>query len=155
MNCKNVQASLSAYLDREMSRDESLEIREHLADCERCREEEAALVCLKQLLRGVPTVEPDEAFESRLTSAVFGGKATTTHAPTKVSYLLVSGVAAAAMLTTLVLLSAIGRNGETRPSPQPSGPDVVSQISQDRAFDAGSDPLSGTPVVMPMNYAHR
>jgi hypothetical protein len=25
-------------------------------------------------------------------------------------------------------------------------------ISRDRAFDAGSDPLSGTPVVMPMTY---
>jgi anti-sigma factor RsiW len=155
MNCKNVQTSLSAYIDRELPREDSLDIREHLAGCDRCREEEASLLCLKQLLRDVPTFEPDSEFESRLTAAVFGAKPAPAKVQSKVSYLLMSGVAAAAMLTTLMLLSALGRNGDPQPLPHNEGPDVVSQISQDRAFDAGSDPLSGTPVVMPMNYVHR
>jgi anti-sigma factor RsiW len=152
MNCKNVQASLSAYLDRELDREEMLEIRQHLADCERCSEEEASLSSLKHLLRDVPSYEPSAEFEQRLVSNVLGAPAETGNVVTKVSYLLVSSVAAAAMLATLVVLSALGRQGDPQVMTNTPGSDVVFDISRDRAFDAGSDPLSGTPVVMPMNY---
>src|SRR3569832_1017742 len=107
MNCKNVQASLSAYLDRELPCEEIQAIREHLYDCERCQEEESSLNALKQLLRGAPTVEPPAEFEDRLIANVFGAKEEG-HLPAKISYLLVSGVAAAAMLATLCVLSALG-----------------------------------------------
>jgi anti-sigma factor RsiW len=151
MNCKNVTANLSAYLDRELSREEMLDIRGHLSDCERCREEEASLNSLKQLLRDVPSVEPSSDFETRLTAAVLGGRTETAPTHAKVSYVFVSGVAAAAMLATLVVLSALGRHGEPQ-AINVASDEIVSDISRDRAYDMGNDPLSGTPVIMPMTY---
>ena len=43
MNCGRVSNQLSAYLDRELTGTEMLQIRSHLTECDRCRSEHEAL----------------------------------------------------------------------------------------------------------------
>ncbi len=49
--CNAIQDALSAYLDRELSAGEQLEMSAHLQTCARCKPEEQALLALKADLR--------------------------------------------------------------------------------------------------------
>lgn len=71
MNCGRVQALLSAYVDREVTGHEMMEIRHHLHQCEACREEESGLRQIKEMMNRVSVPEPDGCFEDRLVDTVF------------------------------------------------------------------------------------
>ena len=58
MLCSRVQNLLSAYLDRELTGAEMLEIRRHLRDCAPCEREREALLHVKQLLHVLPAAAP-------------------------------------------------------------------------------------------------
>lgn len=58
MNCGRVSNQLSAYLDRELTGLEMLQIRSHLRDCVRCRAEGEALGRMKMLLGRLRSMEP-------------------------------------------------------------------------------------------------
>lgn len=62
MLCSRVLNLLNAYVDYELTGAEMLEIREHLAGCASCAREYASARQIKQLLRGLPTVEADRPF---------------------------------------------------------------------------------------------
>lgn len=49
---------LSAYLDGEVSPDESTTVREHLGDCEDCRDELQAVMEARAAVRALPLLEP-------------------------------------------------------------------------------------------------
>lgn len=62
MLCSRVLSQLNAYIDYELTGAEMLEIREHLSGCQTCAREYASARQVKQLLRGLPTVEADRPF---------------------------------------------------------------------------------------------
>jgi anti-sigma factor RsiW len=62
MNCGRVSNQLSAYLDRELTGSEMLQIRSHLSDCDRCRAEYEALGRMKTMLGALRSAEPPRAF---------------------------------------------------------------------------------------------
>lgn len=148
MNCRHVQANLSAYADEELSGAEMLEIRRHLGDCTECEEEFRCVQALKELLGAAPIPEPSNDFEERLVSNVL------THAAPdarrrSLSLFALSGIAAATMLLTLLALSA-GRAGRTVAAErQENIPYEI--VQRDRAFSASSEPLLGSPVMLPID----
>jgi anti-sigma factor RsiW len=60
MNCGRVSNQLSAYIDRELTGMEMLQIRSHLSDCDRCRAEYEALSRMKMMLGRLPSIEPPQ-----------------------------------------------------------------------------------------------
>lgn len=66
MNCQKVDNLLSAYLDREVSRTESRDIRLHLEECPRCRAEYLRLSQSKELLAAFHEVEPPSDLHASL-----------------------------------------------------------------------------------------
>lgn len=62
MNCGRVSNQLSAYLDRELTGTEMLQIRSHLGDCDRCRDEYEALGRIKMMLGRLRSTEPSAGF---------------------------------------------------------------------------------------------
>ena len=62
MNCGRVSNQLSAYLDRELTGVEMLQIRRHLTECDRCRSEHEALSRLKMMLGRLQSLEPPQGF---------------------------------------------------------------------------------------------
>lgn len=70
MTCHGADARLSAYLDRELTGEEALELREHLRSCPRCQEELEVLRLIKQSLAKTACCEPSEEFEQRLMQQV-------------------------------------------------------------------------------------
>ena len=144
MNCKTVQTLLSAYLDEELSGREMLELRSHLNECDECAEELRCIEVVKRVIGGSPVPEPSADFESKLITNVL--TATCRHEEQKkISLLTLSGIAAASMLATMLLLNSLR-------SPAPVAPDQhdtmpMELIQRDRAFSASTDPLGGSPVV--------
>ncbi len=53
-----LERQLSAYLDGELSVDETAEVRRHLAECPTCQKEMERLKAVKQLLGALPEREP-------------------------------------------------------------------------------------------------
>ncbi len=58
MNCRRTRSLLSAYIDREITGYEMLEMREHLGRCTECRSEHESLLTVKRLLSALPDKEP-------------------------------------------------------------------------------------------------
>jgi anti-sigma factor RsiW len=72
MNCGRVSNQLSAYLDRELTGMEMLQIRCHLSDCDRCCAEYEALQRMKMLLGRLRSIEPPQAFVTEAVRRVEG-----------------------------------------------------------------------------------
>lgn len=70
MNCKTVSGHLSAYLDRELSGDLMLSIREHLHSCPQCQQELEGLKEVKSFLGNMDAVQADEALAREIKSQV-------------------------------------------------------------------------------------
>ena len=150
MNCKSVQSRLSAYLDRELTGQEQLSIRDHLRDCSECRSEESAIREFKCLLGGLSEIEPPADLADRLCASVIR------YAPApqpmfnwRKSFLTFGAVAACSMAVTLYVTS-----------PKPVAPvvkapvkdNVKYDVMQDQAYSIGYDATSGTPVSSVSNY---
>src|SRR5579871_6455049 len=110
MNCKNVQALLSAYLDEELSGREMLDIRQHLGDCESCSEELTCVRGVKDLLGRTPVPDPTADFEERLVASVLASTPTRFE-PGKLSWVTLTGIAAASMLATMLVLNSLRHDG--------------------------------------------
>ena len=70
MNCRRVNALLSAYLDGELTGFEMLQIRDHIARCSDCREEQESLQSIKSMLAALPQHDPDPTFKKTMNHAV-------------------------------------------------------------------------------------
>lgn len=154
MNCKHVQTYLSAYLDKELTRSEMLEIRAHVSSCDECQEEEAGLIALKSFLESTPVVEPPADFEDRLLTSVFGDRSPEAVQRQRISYWTLTGVAAAAMICTLLILPSVQKGNETKLEATQHRDEVASDIARHQIYEAIGDPLSPQPIALP-NYEKR
>ncbi len=66
MNCRYVQAHLSAYVDMELTGAEQQRIRAHLECCMECSAEYETLLRVKHLVRRLPTIHPPHGAEAIL-----------------------------------------------------------------------------------------
>lgn len=151
MNCKTVQARLSAYVDAELTGHEMLELRRHLDACEGCRAEERAERALKSMLGDAPAVEPPADLELRLLRALDAEPKRTPARPLLRPAIVYAGLAAVAMFATLTFLDRT----PTSETVAERGPDASSLIRRDQAFTASADPLSGGQAAMPASYVGR
>lgn len=148
MNCRNCEQSLSAYLDNELGGEQMLRLRQHLADCEYCREELEALRDLKMLLAQVPTIEPRAGFEERLLQTVFSEEPAKTRRLPWVAAISVAAACGAVMVATQF------RTNQTAPTQVAST--NLTPLEEDQALAAAGDPLSGQPpMVTTVSYGDR
>lgn len=142
MNCNNVQARISAYLDNELSGREMLALRAHLSACPICTEELRCVQVVKHLVSSVPVPGPSADFEERLVSRVL---AVPPLVEKRLSLAAFTGIAAVSMLATIMLLNLMRTPA---PAALDGHEDMATQIMRrDRAFSASSDPLIGSPVM--------
>ena len=104
MNCVRVETLLSAYLDRELSGEESLAIREHLRHCPSCAQEMEDLRAVKSVAMRMAPVEPSDDLLAKMKASI------TEPEPKRVFPLrqvaMISAVAAASAALTLSLLNS-------------------------------------------------
>lgn len=144
MNCKNAQSLLSAYIDEELSGREMLDLRAHLSDCTECSEELRCVEAVRQVLGGTPVPEPSPDFEDRLVSSVL--RATHPNSDNKkISIITLTGIAAASMLGTMLLLNSFKH--EPRAMERSQDSITYELLQQDRAFGTSSSPFTASPVV--------
>jgi anti-sigma factor RsiW len=149
MNCRYVHARLSAYIDGELAGSEMLAIRSHVAHCEDCSREEAEIRAFKRALGSLPSVVPPDGFEEKLLRAVrtselrtpaFGG-------------LRLAPYAVALALSAVLLAAVAFRPRQASPANNPPTVAQSFELSRDQAYVAGTDPLGGGPVAIPVSYA--
>lgn len=145
MNCKSVQAYLSAYLDGELCGHESIAVRDHLSRCDECRVEEHQLRALKHLLQGLPTYQPAPGFEDRLVANVRTSEGRRRQFGFTIDWRLAGGFAMASALAAFAMLNT----GRT-PAPSSADPQSIARMdsisldmTRDQLFISGNDPLSG------------
>ena len=145
MNCKQVNAKLSAYLDGELDGGEMLLLRTHLQDCQACDDELATLRRMKDLLAQLPMPTVASDFEDRLLKSVFD-----TGTPARNSLIGSWKVVFASGLATAAAVLAVLQFYSASPQQAPvSQPDVNGQLARDQAIQAGPDPMSGgAPVIL-------
>jgi anti-sigma factor RsiW len=143
MNCKNAQSLLSAYLDDELTGREMIEIREHVSACPVCTEELECVQAVKRILCATPVAEPSSDFEDRLVAHVLS--ASPAPLQKKISLMALTGIAAASMLGTMLLLNSM--HGENAVVDQRDNM-AFDLVERSRAFDASADPMSGSPVML-------
>ncbi len=153
MNCNNIESLLSAYIDEELTGREMLRIREHVARCASCQDELTTIEAVKCLMSGTNIPEPTPDFENRLVANVLGA-VMERPAARRFNVLALTGIAAASMLATLLVLH--GLRGPAPAAPIAEHPDDMAfqVVQRDRAFSASADPLRGSPVMMPI-YGQR
>ena len=69
-DCAAAQAQLSSYLDAELQPDEMNHIKQHLAVCERCRDELALLQALVMAMAHAPRPMPAPTMRDRLLAQI-------------------------------------------------------------------------------------
>jgi predicted anti-sigma-YlaC factor YlaD len=69
-NCFKVKSLLSAYLDRELSGEEMMAVRDHVQYCADCSAEFDSIREVKAMMMIAPTVEPRPEFFAELQGAV-------------------------------------------------------------------------------------
>jgi anti-sigma factor RsiW len=149
MNCNSVQTRLSAYLDRELSGNELLELRAHLADCRECRIEETELRNLKMMLGGLEAPAPSDDLADRLCCAMLQeSRKVETRWSWRKPVITFASVAAVSMIATFFIFSL-----RTDKTVQP-GQDITFDVARHEAFDVAGDPM-GAPVVSVANYGGR
>ena len=152
MNCKNVESSLSAYVDNELTGRDMLQVRDHLAACPACREELDVVESVKRLMSATPVPEPVIGFEDRLVANVLAATARPEPAQRRTSFVFLSGVAAASMVATFVVLQFLHARTEANVVATQRTDDMAYEVVQrDRALSSAADPLGGSPVMMPID----
>jgi anti-sigma factor RsiW len=150
MNCKAVQTRLSAYLDRELTGTELLQLREHLRDCTECRAEECQLRELKSVLGGLKVPEPTADFADRLCATVIKSAPVADRKPTwRRPFFTFGAVAACSMALTFALVTP---RQSTPTAKAPVKNDVKYDLMQDEAYAIGSNATEGAPVVSVSGY---
>lgn len=66
MNCRRVINLMSAYVDGELTGEEMLAIRRHLATCAECAEEHESVLVTKRALANLGTVQPRHDFAAAI-----------------------------------------------------------------------------------------
>lgn len=152
MNCKSAQVRLSAYLDRELTGNELLELRDHLRGCEQCRLEEMQLRELKTMLGCLSVAEPPADLADRLCATIIKQPSPTEAKWSwKRSVITFSAVAACSMVTTFLVISL----RSDKPTQLPARDSVAYDVIQDQAYTISSDPTEGSPLIPVSSYGQR
>ncbi len=148
MNCKSVESRLSAYLDGELTGQEMFCLRDHLNQCQKCREEAAELKGLKRLIGSLDCPQPPKGLEERLTAAVMSNRSPKSSFSVYHSAILFAGVAGVTMLATLQVLGSISPTQTEAIRPHQARPvsGIDFEVRRDEMTSSISDPVSGTPV---------
>ena len=77
MTCSRVQKLLSAYIDRELSQNETLVVRKHLISCSECNKILEGLTELKEQFDEINTVEPPPDLWANVQNAILAGELAT------------------------------------------------------------------------------
>jgi len=149
MNCKTCQSKLNAFIDAELGRSETMEVRAHLHDCAQCAAEHRELSTLKSLLARTSVPEPDAFFEERLVASVMRSVPKESPRRTWGSVLVFAGVAACSMLATLAAIQSLNQTRE--PSAAERDRNIAFEVRRDMMYQAGSDPMGGIPVLSASN----
>ena len=134
MSDRHLDDLLSALLDGELDATEAASARAHLDACPGCRGELAATAETRDLVRGLPAVEPPFGFYERLLLKRRSGRAVAA----------LAGAAAAA-----IMLVAVGD-----PTTDPVQPAVADLVDRHAATaSAGGDPVTQfVPVGVPVRF---
>lgn len=128
--------ALSALVDGELSSAESAAARGHLAGCEACRAELAAVEETRTLLRGLPALDLPPVVLER---ARWVGR----RRPSRVAALAATAVAVAASILFVVV----------PPEPEPVSPKVGRLVEVHATSGVDGDPLSRlTPAAVPVSF---
>lgn len=147
MNCKAIQSRLSAYLDRELTGTELLQMRDHISGCFECRNELEELRSLKAMLGGMTSPEPPHDFAARLSAQVLNSKTQNARWTFRKSALTFAGVAAVSMVVTFFVISF-----QAGPLPKSSNTNMAFDVAQDQSYEVGGDPTMGAPVIPVAHY---
>ena len=127
---------LSALADGELAPDEEAETRAHLAGCEACRAELAAVEEWRTLVRSLPELDLDPTVVERVR---WVGR----RRPSRVAALAAGAVAAAASILFVV----------AAPAQQPVAPQVDRLVEVHATSGVSGDPLSRlTPAAVPVSF---
>jgi predicted anti-sigma-YlaC factor YlaD len=163
MNCPKIQSLLSAYADRELTGVEMFLIRQHVHDCDSCREHDAEVRRIKSILCSIEIAEPTPDFEARLISVVMGTKAHPAEEKRQryAAGFAVTSLAAAAAICIVFTVrempvagpSAAATQVTPRKAAPPVGPTMAVAMQRDSAFINSADPLSGPTGAVAASYA--
>jgi len=151
VNCKTIQANLSAYIDRELGHNEFYEVRAHLVSCRECQIEEQDLRCLKSLLSAIPSPDPSADFEDRLIGSIRQPNA---RSASRLPFQL----RAAAVFACVALLSAfftLKLKNAPRVSVETAkaAPNFAAEVRQDQVYEAdATEPYFGAPMLTSAEY---
>lgn len=70
MSCSRVNHLLSAYIDNELPGVEQMMVRQHLRQCDACRDEYESLLWTKRLLSSLSAQKPSPGFENHLLEVI-------------------------------------------------------------------------------------
>ncbi len=150
MNCRAVQAKLSAYVDAELSGREMLVVRRHVEYCDRCAGEVDFLRCVKVNVAAIPDVRAPADLEAKLLRAVAGeSKARKVRVPR-----MLSGFAAASVLAVIGFSWVQQTRAENEQARHLRQIEAF-ELARDQAFVAGGDPLDGDAGVLSVSYGSR
>ncbi len=110
-NCFRVKGLLSAYLDRELSGEEMILLREHLSSCNECSVEFDELRRIKSALIQMPEVEVSSEFLERMKVQVFASSAPAPVSKSKVA--ASAGMAAAVLFLVFAVMRWVEVQRET------------------------------------------
>jgi anti-sigma factor RsiW len=146
VNRHKAEKLLSAYIDRELSGEEMLELRKALRDNPYLQAEYESLKAVKTSLSQSANPEPPAELEDRLVASVL-------HKEPKRQLLGGLGVALASSVATaaaaFAILSLIGNTAPGQPNAQP---EAVVDTDADLNYASGSDPFGSPVPVIPVGY---
>ncbi|MBV6458211.1 MAG: hypothetical protein HONBIEJF_01336 [Fimbriimonadaceae bacterium] len=159
MNCNNVNAKLSAYLDGEVCGTEMMMIRSHLQYCDSCRQELEEMRNIKLLLGALPGAEPNDTLVDRLKGRIALESGTATR-PVWWARPLFWAPAAAAVA---IGIFAVTRQSQPAPTTAPMDPTnhmdrIVVETSPrfnaefDQVMQASADPIGGSSPIITVNH---
>jgi len=114
MNCRIVQRRIAAYIDGELSNDETSKIRGHLNLCSSCRAEFESHKRIKELISSLPQREPSPEFEQRLLGRLAAGSAMNAgfQIPFGLGLAIVSALGTAVAITIAIFLQTQTRTND-------------------------------------------
>lgn len=148
MTCKSVEMRLGAYMDGELNGAEMLQVRRHMAHCDRCTELLEQHRQLKLSLAVMHDVAPSRELEERIVSAVMRSSAP------KPKYLkapFAYAVVTVAAATWLVSLAVQGNRQRTMDAQRLMDQQAF-EMARHQADLRRSDPLMGDSGVLLVNH---
>jgi predicted anti-sigma-YlaC factor YlaD len=144
-SCFRVKNLLSAYLDRELTGEEMLLVRDHVGQCAECSAEFEELRWVKSSLLTMPMVEPSDDLLDRVKGAVFADVAPVPVAETRRKSIATIGMAAAMLFLVFAVMRWVEVQGQ---SPIVAGDQSDFAQGQDTVVDMRGSYSPGSPVML-------